>query len=148
MIDRRALARMKRSAFLVNTARGTIVDEDALVWALGEHLIAGAALDVFEKEPVVHPGLLTLENVVLVAAPGKCDARDAHRDGRPCRQQRARGARRRAAADAGMKLPPQPAVPRGRIAAVMRRLARAIDGLEEPAVEKIAEDQQEDPSRC
>ena len=44
-----------------------------------------------------------------------------------------------------MKLPPQPAVPRGRIAAVMRRLARAIDGLEEPAVEKIAEDQQEDP---
>jgi glyoxylate reductase len=66
MIDRRALARMKRSAFLVNTARGTIVDEDALVWALGEHLIAGAALDVFEKEPVVHPGLLPLENVVLV----------------------------------------------------------------------------------
>jgi endonuclease III len=44
-----------------------------------------------------------------------------------------------------MKLPPQPTVPRGRIAAVMRRLARAIDGLEEPAVEKIAEDQQEDP---
>jgi glyoxylate reductase len=65
MIDRRALARMKRSAFLVNTARGTIVDEDALAWALGEHLIAGAALDVFEKEPVVHPGLLPLENVVL-----------------------------------------------------------------------------------
>ena len=44
-----------------------------------------------------------------------------------------------------MKLPPQPAIPRGRIAAVMRRLARAIDGLEEPAVEKIAEDQQDDP---
>jgi endonuclease III len=44
-----------------------------------------------------------------------------------------------------MKLPAQPAVPRGRIAAVMRRLGRAIDGLDEPAVEKIAEDQQEDP---
>ena len=44
-----------------------------------------------------------------------------------------------------MKLPPQPTVPRGRIRAVMRRLARAIDGLEEPAVEKIAEDQKEDP---
>lgn len=44
-----------------------------------------------------------------------------------------------------MTLPPQPAVPRGRIRAVMRRLARAIDGLEEPAIEKIAEDQQEDP---
>ena len=66
LIDRRALARMKRSALLVNTARGSIVDEDALVWALGEHLIAGAALDVFEKEPVVHPGLLSLENVVIV----------------------------------------------------------------------------------
>ena len=44
-----------------------------------------------------------------------------------------------------MKRPPQPIVPRGRIRAVMRRLARAIDGLEEPAIEKIAEDQQEDP---
>ena len=66
LIDRRALARMKRSAILVNTARGSIVDEDALVWALGERLIAGAALDVFEKEPAVHPGLLPLENVVLV----------------------------------------------------------------------------------
>jgi glyoxylate reductase len=65
MINRRTLARMKRSAILVNTARGSIVDEDALVWALGERLISGAALDVFEKEPAVHPGLLTLENVVL-----------------------------------------------------------------------------------
>ena len=44
-----------------------------------------------------------------------------------------------------MKLPEQPRVPRGRIPAVMRRLARAIDGLDEPAVEKIAEEQQEDP---
>jgi endonuclease-3 len=44
-----------------------------------------------------------------------------------------------------MKLAPQPVVPRGRIPTVMRRLARAIDGLEEPAIEKIAEDQQEDP---
>ena len=65
LIDRRTLARMKRSALLVNTARGSIVDEDALVWALKERLIAGAALDVFEKEPTVHPGLMTLENVVL-----------------------------------------------------------------------------------
>ena len=44
-----------------------------------------------------------------------------------------------------MKLAPQPTVPRRRIGAVMRRLARAIDGLEEPAVEKIAADQKEDP---
>jgi len=66
LIDRKALARMKRSAFLVNTARGSVVDEDALVWALGERLIAGAALDVFEHEPNVHPGLLSFDNVLLV----------------------------------------------------------------------------------
>jgi glyoxylate reductase len=65
MINRRTLARMKRTALLVNTARGSVVDEDALVWALNERLIAGAALDVYEKEPSVHPGLLALENVVL-----------------------------------------------------------------------------------
>jgi glyoxylate reductase len=66
LINRKTLARMKRSAFLVNTSRGTVVDEEALVWALGEHLIAGAALDVFEREPQVHPGLRSFENVLLV----------------------------------------------------------------------------------
>ena len=66
LFNRRTLARMKRSALLVNTARGSIIDEEALVWALNEHLLAGAALDVFEKEPTVHLGLLPLENVVLV----------------------------------------------------------------------------------
>jgi glyoxylate reductase len=65
LIDRRAFARMKRSAFLVNTARGAVIDEEALVWALGEHLIAGAALDVYEHEPEVHPGLKSRENVLL-----------------------------------------------------------------------------------
>ncbi len=65
LIDRRALARMRRSAYLINTARGPVVDEDALVWALSEHLIAGAALDVYEREPIVHQGLLAFENVVL-----------------------------------------------------------------------------------
>jgi lactate dehydrogenase-like 2-hydroxyacid dehydrogenase len=65
LIDRTALTRMKRSAYLVNTTRGPVVDEAALAWALGEHLIAGAALDVFEREPEVHPGLLGLENVML-----------------------------------------------------------------------------------
>jgi glyoxylate reductase len=65
MIDRRTLMRMKRSALLVNTARGSIVDEEALAWALNERLIAGAALDVFSREPSVHAGLLPLENVVL-----------------------------------------------------------------------------------
>jgi glyoxylate reductase len=65
LIDKRALARMKRSAYLINTSRGPVVDEAALAWALQEHLIAGAALDVFEHEPVVPPDLLRLENVLL-----------------------------------------------------------------------------------
>jgi glyoxylate reductase len=65
LIDRRALARMKRTAYLINTARGPVVDEAALAWALNERLIAGAALDVYEQEPRVHPNLLALENIVL-----------------------------------------------------------------------------------
>jgi glyoxylate reductase len=65
LIDERRLRRMRPSAYLVNTARGPIVDEAALVLALREGVIAGAALDVFEHEPQVHPGLLELENVVL-----------------------------------------------------------------------------------
>jgi len=65
MIDRKALARMKRSALLVNTARGSVIDEEALIWALGERLIAGAALDVYPKEPDVNPAFLGFENVVL-----------------------------------------------------------------------------------
>jgi glyoxylate reductase len=66
LIDRKALARMKRSAYIVNASRGPVVDEGALAWALREGLIAGAALDVFEHEPAVHPDLLPLENVLLV----------------------------------------------------------------------------------
>lgn len=65
LIGQPALARMKRTAFLVNTTRGAVVDEGALAWALGEHLIAGAALDVFEREPEVHADLKGMENVVL-----------------------------------------------------------------------------------
>ena len=65
LIDRKALVRMKRSAYLVNTSRGPVVDEEALAWALGEGLLAGAALDVYEKEPAVHPELLKYENVIL-----------------------------------------------------------------------------------
>jgi glyoxylate reductase len=66
LIDEAALARMKATAFLVNTSRGPIVDEAALARALREGMIAGAGLDVFEREPEVHPDLLELENVVLL----------------------------------------------------------------------------------
>jgi lactate dehydrogenase-like 2-hydroxyacid dehydrogenase len=66
LIDAAALGRMKRGAYLVNTARGPVVDEAALALALRERRIAGAALDVYEREPEVHPGLLELDNAVLV----------------------------------------------------------------------------------
>jgi len=66
LIDQPAFARMKRSAYLINTSRGPVVDEKALAWALRMRLIAGAGLDVFEQEPKVEPELLTLENVMLV----------------------------------------------------------------------------------
>jgi len=65
LIDAAALASMKRSAVLVNAARGPIVDEAALVEALRSGTIAGAALDVFEFEPAVTEELLSMENVVL-----------------------------------------------------------------------------------
>ena len=65
LINQTALARMKRSAYLVNAARGPVVDEAALAWALKNRMIAGAALDVYEREPQVHEALLSLENVVL-----------------------------------------------------------------------------------
>ncbi len=66
LIDGARLRQMKPSAYLVNTTRGPVVDEGALAEALRDGVIAGAGLDVFEREPEVHPDLLELENVVLI----------------------------------------------------------------------------------
>ncbi len=66
LIGEHELKMMKPTAILINTARGPIVDEKALVKALQDRTIAGAGLDVFENEPAVEPELLTMENVVLL----------------------------------------------------------------------------------
>jgi len=63
---RKEFERMKDTAFLINAARGPIIREEDLVYALENRLIAGAGLDVYEFEPKVHPGLIGLENVVLL----------------------------------------------------------------------------------
>jgi lactate dehydrogenase-like 2-hydroxyacid dehydrogenase len=66
LLDASRLDRMKRTAFLINTARGEVVDESALAEALRNRVIAGAGLDVYEHEPHVPEALLRLENVVLL----------------------------------------------------------------------------------
>ena len=65
LISRPEFVKMKPTAFLINTSRGPVVDEAALVEALNAGRIAGAALDVYESEPAIHPGLIQRENVVL-----------------------------------------------------------------------------------
>jgi lactate dehydrogenase-like 2-hydroxyacid dehydrogenase len=65
LINAERLGQMKKGAFLINSARGDVVDEAALIKALQAGTIAGAGLDVFEREPVVSPELLAMENVVL-----------------------------------------------------------------------------------
>ena len=66
LIGERQFALMKKSVFLINTSRGQVIDEKALVSALKEGRIAGAGLDVYEFEPNVSPELLTMPNVVLL----------------------------------------------------------------------------------
>lgn len=79
LINAERLAMMKKSAYLINTARGPVIDEAALVDALKAGVIQGAALDVFEHEPAMAPGLAELENVVITPhiASASVEARDA-----------------------------------------------------------------------
>ncbi|MEK7537287.1 MAG: D-glycerate dehydrogenase [Patescibacteria group bacterium] len=65
LIDERRLKLMKISAYLINTSRGPIIDEKALALSLSKGLIRGAAIDVFENEPKIEPGLLKLNNIIL-----------------------------------------------------------------------------------
>lgn len=66
LIDAEALSKMKKGVFVINTARGPVIDEPALVAALESEHIGGAGLDVFEKEPEINNGLLGRDNVILV----------------------------------------------------------------------------------
>jgi glyoxylate reductase len=66
LLDAKAFAAMKRSAIVINTSRGPVIDEAALVEALRNGVIAGAGMDVYEYEPKLTPGLAQLENVVLL----------------------------------------------------------------------------------
>lgn len=65
LIGSQEFSTMKRTAYLINTGRGAVIDEDALVQALRNRQIAGAGLDVYEEEPKLKPGLAELDNVVL-----------------------------------------------------------------------------------
>lgn len=65
LIGEKELSLMKKDSFLINTSRGPVVDENALFLALQNGVIKGAALDVYENEPEVHPGLIELQNVIL-----------------------------------------------------------------------------------
>ncbi len=84
LIGPRELAMMKATSFLINTSRGPVVDEAALVSALQVGKIAGAGLDVYEQEPIVHAGLTALPNVVLLPHLGSATLDTRVRMGRIC----------------------------------------------------------------
>ncbi len=140
---------MKRTAFLVNTARGAVVDEEALAWALEERLIAGAALDVFEREPHVQPDLLTLENVVLAPHLGSATRETRTAMAELAARNVVAVLRRKPPDDACMRCRPARRSRDGRDtdpgSRCCRALARAIRGMDELAVEKISDDEPQRP---
>ncbi len=101
LIDERRLRLLPRGAILVNTSRGEVVDEEALVRALESGALAGAGLDVYEREPEVNPGLLGAHGRGAAAAPRLGHEGSAGGDGRAGRGQRPRGPRGEAPAHAG-----------------------------------------------
>ena len=103
LVDAAVLARMKTDAILINTARGPVVDEGALVAALRSGAIAGAGLDVFEDEPQLAPGLAELPNTVLLPHMGSATVR--------VRSEMARLSALNAIAIAEGRLPPHPVNP-------------------------------------
>ncbi|MCX0272642.1 D-glycerate dehydrogenase [Nocardia zapadnayensis] len=106
LVDESVLRSMKRSAILINTARGPIVDERALVTALREGTIAGAGLDVYEDEPRLAPGLAELPNTVLLPHVGSATV--------PVRAEMARRCAENAVAMLRDELPPYPVNPEAR----------------------------------
>ncbi|MET8798545.1 D-glycerate dehydrogenase [Nocardia sp. NPDC004568] len=106
LVDESVLRSMKRSAILINTARGPIVDERALVTALRDGTIAGAGLDVYEDEPRLAPGLAELPNTVLLPHIGSATV--------PVRAEMARRCAENAVAMLRDELPPYPVNPAAR----------------------------------
>jgi glyoxylate reductase len=84
LIGPHALAMMKPTSILINTSRGPVIDESAMVSALQAGRIAGAGLDVYEHEPAVHPGLAALPNVVLLPHLGSATQETRIRMGQVC----------------------------------------------------------------
>ncbi len=100
LVDAKVLAALGSKGTIVNIARGSIIDEPALVAALEQGTLGGAGLDVFADEPQVPKALLAMDNVVLLPHVGSATPRDAQGDGRPVQGEPRRVVRGQAASHA------------------------------------------------